>query len=110
MSDVYNLQVKLDKKIENILRKLANEDHRKLSNYCRVILTNWAMEHEPNLDIKEEDISVPTKKIEKVESSKKTLKRPSKKVNSPSKPVESNMETITLDLDTPKISGQFQLR
>lgn len=38
MSDIYNLQVKISKDTEKKLRKLADEDKRKLSSYVRVVL------------------------------------------------------------------------
>ena len=105
MSDVYNLQVKLDRKTEKVLRKLAEEDQRKLSNYCRVILTNWALENESNLDIIEDQETVaPPKKVET--SKKKLVKKPTKEVKTSS---DNRTETITLSDDMPKISGSFGL-
>ena len=112
MSEVYNLQVKLDKKTEKILRELGKREQRKISNYCKVILTNWANENEPYLDIEVQESNKENKnltnELPKVESSpKKVLKRPSKVTDSPSKHSESTLETIILDEDTPKITGLF---
>lgn len=101
---VYNLQIKLDRETEQVLRELAKEDKRPLSSYCRVILMNWVEEQKQQGNI--ETTYTEPQEIEVVETKKK-LKRPSKALKSPSKPVESRTETITLDDDTPKITGLF---
>ena len=101
---VYNLQIKLDKETEKVLRDLAKEDKRPLSSYCRVILMNWVQEQKQQGNIVHNPTVV--EEIPVVETKKK-LKRPSKVTKSPSKPVESRTETITLDDDTPKITGLF---
>lgn len=101
---VYNLQIKLDKDTERLLRELAKEDNRPLSSYCRVVLMNWVQEQKQQGNI--EITYTEPQEIEVVETKKK-LKRPSKVIKGPSKPIESKTETITLDDDTPKITGLF---
>ena len=101
MGDVYNLQVKLDRKTEKILRQLAKEDDRTLSNYCMVVLKKLAEEHNLVVDVEEKVVV----------SKPKTLKK-SVKVEKPQteKSVEiKKTETITLSNDMPNISGHFRL-
>lgn len=108
MSDVYNLQVKLDRKTEKILRRLAKEDDRTLSNYCMVVLKKLAEEHNLVVDVEEEKIVVNKPKTE----NKKLVKVEKVQQNCPNstKSVEiKKSETITLSNDTPNIIGHFGL-
>ena len=102
MGDVYNLQVKLDRKTEKILRQLAKEDDRTLSNYCMVALKKLAEEHNLVVDVEEKVVV----------SKPKTLKK-SVKVEKPPQTEKSveikKTETITLSNDMPNISGHFRL-
>ena len=101
MGDVYNLQVKLDRKTEKILRQLAKEDDRTLSNYCMVALKKLAEEHNLVVDVEEKVVV----------NKPKTLKKSVKVEKTPqNNPVEiKKTETITLSNDMPNISGHFRL-
>lgn len=37
-SEIYNLQIPIDKNLESLLKKLADEDDRALRNYCKKVL------------------------------------------------------------------------
>ena len=105
MSEVYHLQVKLDKETKKILSDLAELDERKLSNYCKVILTNWAMDNKSLLDLDECVVPLEEKKVETL---KKPLKRVSKKSPYENVSVEPRTETIKLNNnDSPKVTGTF---
>lgn len=118
MSGVYNLQIKLDKKTEKILRVLAKNDDRTLSNYCMVVLKKWVEGQEVDVDLQQDEetttprVETKTKKSTKLKrpSTNKTVVTPPREVQGTPKTVESKVETITLDIDTPKISGQFNMK
>lgn len=106
MGDVYNLQVKLDRKTEKILRQLAKEDDRTLSNYCMVVLKKLAEEHNLVVDVEEKVV------VSKPKTLKKSVKveKPQEKPPQTEKSVEiKKTETISLSNDMPSITGHFRL-
>ena len=105
MGDVYNLQVKLDRKTEKILRQLAKEDDRTLSNYCMVALKKLAEEHNLVVDVEEKVV------VSKPKTLKKSVKveKPQEKPQTEKSVEIKKTETITLSNDMPSITGQFRL-
>lgn len=98
---VYNLQIKLDRDTEKVLRELAKDDNRPLSSYCRVVLMEW---------VKSQNIVLPKvdhKEITVVETKRK-LRRPTTKSNNIHKEipkVEVKTQTLKLEDDSPNILG-----